>query len=60
MITVKKSESTTLKGKGIAIINDKLADKETGEEIDIISILKDAFGTATFDLSAVKKVESEE
>ena len=60
MITVKKSESTTLKGKALTVVNDKIADYDTGQEIDIVSILKETFGESPFDLSAVQKVESEE
>ena len=60
MIKVKKSEATTLKGKSLAIINNAIADYDTGEEIDLVSVLKDAFGQTPFDLSAVQKVESEE
>ena len=60
MIKVKKSESTTLKGKAIAIVNDKFVDFETGEELDIISILKNTFGESPFDLTAIQKMDTEE
>ena len=60
MIKVKKSESTTLKGRALAIINDKFADYETGEEVDMVTVFKDTFGELPFDLSAVQKVETEE
>ena len=60
MIKIKKSESITLKGKTIAIINDKFADYETGEEIDMIKILKETFGEFPFDLTAVQKSDTEE
>ena len=43
MIKVKKSESTTLKGRALAIINDKFADYETGEEVDMVTVFKDTF-----------------
>jgi len=60
MIKVKKSESTTLKGKAITVVGDKFADYETGEEIDLVSILKNTFGEHPFDLSAIQKVDTEE
>lgn len=60
MIKIKKSESTSLKGKSIIIINDKFVDYETGEEIDMVRILKDTFGDAPFDISAVQKSDTEE
>ena len=60
MIKVKKSESISLKGKAIVIINDKFVDYETGEEINIIQIFKDTFGEFPFDLSAIQKTDTEE
>ena len=60
MIKVKKSESTTIKGKAITIIDDKFADYETGEEIDLVSILKNTFGECPFDLNVVQRVDTEE
>lgn len=60
MIKVKKSESTTLKGKAITIIGNKFADYETGEELDMVSILKNTFGESPFDLTAVQKMDTEE
>ena len=60
MIKVKKSESTTLKGKAIAIIGDKFADYETGEEVDMVSILKNTFGECPFDITVVQRVDTEE
>ena len=60
MIKIKKSESTSLKGKNIAIINDKFADYETGEEIDMVKIFKDTFGEFPFDISAIQKSDTEE
>ena len=60
MIKVKKSESTTLKGKALTIVENKFADYETGEEIDLVSILKNTFGEHPFDLSAVQRVDTEE
>lgn len=60
MIKVKKSESITLKGKAITIINDKFADYETGEEVDLIKILKDTFGEFPFDLTVIQKSDTEE
>ena len=55
MIKIKKSESTTLKGKAIAIAENKFVDYETGEEIDMVSILSNAFGELPFDLTAVQR-----
>lgn len=60
MIKVKKSESTTLKGKAIAITEGKFVDFETGEEIDMVSILKNTFGEYPFDLTAVQREDTEE
>jgi len=60
MIKVKKSESTTLKGKAITITGDKFVDYETGEELDMVSILKNTFGESPFDLTAVQKMDTEE
>lgn len=60
MIKVKKSESTSLKGKALSIINNKFADYETGEIIDLIEILKNTFGDLPFDLTAIQKVDTEE
>ena len=60
MIKIKKAESTTLKGKSIAIVNDTFSDYETGEEIDLISILKNTFGDSPFDLTVIQKTDTEE
>lgn len=60
MIKVKKSESITLKGKALAVIDGKFADYETGEEIDIVSVLKNTFGEFPFDLTAVQRIDTEE
>lgn len=60
MIKVKKSESITLKGKAITIIDNKFVDYETGEEIDVVSILKNTFGEIPFDLTAVQRMDTEE
>lgn len=60
MIKVKKSESITLKGKAITIIDNKFVDYESGEEIDLISMLKNTFGEFPFDLTAVQRVDTEE
>ena len=57
MIKIKKSESTTLKGKDIAIAENKFVDYETGEEIDMVSILNSTFGEHPFDLTAVQRVD---
>lgn len=60
MIKVKKSESITLKGKAITIIDNKFVDYETGEEIDVVSILKNTFGEIPFDLTVVQRMDTEE
>ena len=60
MIKVKKSESTSLKGKSIVITDDKFVDFETGEEINMVSILKDTFGEAPFDITVVQRFDTEE
>lgn len=60
MIKIKKSESTTLKGKAIAIVENKFVDYETGEEIDVVSVLRNTFGECPFDLTAVQRVDTEE
>ena len=59
MIKVKSNKSTVLKGKALVIVNDKFADNDTGEEIDLVSIFKETFGDSPFDLSAIQKFESE-
>ena len=60
MIKVKKSESTTLKGKALVIIDNKFSDFETGEVIDLVQILKDTFGESPFDITAIQKTDTEE
>ena len=60
MIKIKKAESTTLKGKALVIVDNKFSDYETGEKIELVSILKDTFGEHPFDITAIQKVETEE
>lgn len=57
MITIKKSESIILKGKGLLIKDGQVVNSESGEVVDLINILEDTFKNELFDISATQKTE---
>lgn len=53
----KRTTKTDVKFKDIQIVNDHVVEFETGEEIDLISVLNEVYGEDVFTLSCTTKLE---
>lgn len=59
MIKLEKTTKTSLKAKGLQVQNDQILDPETGEIVNIIAVVKSAFGDGAFDFSFTTSTKEE-
>lgn len=59
MIKFSKSGNISGKFKNIAVVNNNFVDYETGEVIDLISIISQVVGEQPFDMALTQKSETD-
>lgn len=59
MIKLEKTTKTNLKAKGLQMMNNSIMDVDTGEVIDINTILTNTFGAEYFDLQVTTSTKEE-
>lgn len=59
MIKLEKTTKTNLKAKGLQMANNSIIDVDTGEVVDINTILTNTFGTEYFDLQVTTSTKEE-
>lgn len=59
MAVFKKTTKLTGKFKELQIVDDKFVDPEFGEVVDLLGVLKDIYGDATFSITTAYSAEEE-
>ena len=59
MIKLEKTTKTNLKAKGLQIVNGQITDPETGEIININTIIQNTFGDEYFDFTFTTSTKEE-
>lgn len=60
MIKLEKTTKTVLKAKGLQVENNQIVDPETGEVINLIPMIKSAFGDdGMFDFTFTTSIKEE-
>lgn len=59
MIKLEKTTKTVLKAKSLQVENNQIIDPETGEVINIVSMVQNTFGNDTFDFTFTTSVKEE-
>lgn len=59
MIKLEKTTKTNLKAKGLQMVNGNITDPETGEIININTIIQNSFGNEYFDFSFTTSIKEE-
>lgn len=59
MIKLEKTTKTNLKAKGLQMANGNITDPETGEIINLNTIIQNSFGNEAFDFSFTTSTKEE-
>lgn len=59
MIKLEKTTKTNLKAKGLQMVDGNITDSETGEIVNLNTIIQNTFGDECFDFSFTTSVKEE-
>lgn len=59
MIKLEKTTKTNLKAKGLQMVDGNITDPETGEIVNLNTIIQNTFGNDCFDFSFTTSVKEE-